>query len=75
MVADCRAGKIDMVITKSISRFARNTVTLLQTVREFKALGVDIYFEEQNIHTMSGDGELVEVTGLEPAASCFQTDL
>lgn len=59
LVADCRAGKIDMVITKSISRFARNTVTLLQTVREFKALGVDIYFEEQNIHTMSGDGELM----------------
>lgn len=59
LIADCRAGKIDMVITKSISRFARNTVTLLKTVREFKALGVDIYFEEQNIHTMSGDGELM----------------
>lgn len=59
LVADCRDGKIDMVITKSISRFARNTVTLLQTVREFKALGVDIYFEEQNIHTISGDGELM----------------
>ena len=48
-----------MVITKSISRFARNTVTLLETVRELKALGVDIYFEEQNIHTMSADGELM----------------
>jgi len=59
LIADCRVGKVDMVITKSISRFARNTVTLLQTVREFKALGVDIYFEEQNIHTMSGDGELM----------------
>ena len=59
LVAECRASKIDLVITKSISRFARNTVTLLQTVREFKALGVDIYFEEQNIHTMSGDGELM----------------
>ena len=59
LVADCRAGKIDMVITKSISRFARNTVTLLQTVRDFKAWGVDIYFEEQNIRTMSGDGELM----------------
>ena len=59
LIADCRAGKIDMVITKSISRFARNTVTLLQTVREFKAMEVDIYFEEQNIHTMSGDGELM----------------
>jgi DNA invertase Pin-like site-specific DNA recombinase len=59
LIADCRAGKIDMVITKSISRFARNTVTLLQTVRDFKAWGVDIYFEEQNIHTLSSDGELM----------------
>ena len=59
LLADCRAGKIDMVITKSISRFARNTVTLLATVREMKALGVDVYFEEQNIHSMSGDGELM----------------
>ena len=59
LIADCRAGKIDMVITKSISRFARNTLTLLNTVREFKELGIDVYFEEQNIHTMSGDGELM----------------
>ena len=59
LLADCRAGKVDMVITKSISRFARNTVTLLQTVREFKALGVDIFFEEQNIHTLSNEGELM----------------
>jgi DNA invertase Pin-like site-specific DNA recombinase len=59
MVADCKAGKIDLVLTKSISRFARNTVTLLQTVRELKAIGVDVYFEEQNIHSMSGDGELM----------------
>ena len=59
MLTDCRAGKIDMVITKSISRFARNTVTLLETVRELKSLGVDVFFEEQNIHTMSADGELM----------------
>ena len=59
LLADCRAGKIDMVITKSISRFARNTVTLLETVRELKALSVDVYFEEQNIHSMGGDGELM----------------
>lgn len=59
MLVDCRAGKIDMVITKSISRFARNTVTLLQTVRELKELGVDVFFEEQNIHSISGDGELM----------------
>ena len=59
LLADCRAGKIDMVITKSISRFARNTVTLLNTIRELKDLGVDVFFEEQNIHTMSADGELL----------------
>ena len=59
LLDDCRAGKIDMVITKSISRFARNTVTLLESVRELKALEVDVFFEEQNLHTMSGDGELM----------------
>lgn len=59
MLADCRAGKVDMIITKSISRFARNTVTLLETVRELKECGIDVYFEEQNIHTQSSDGELM----------------
>ncbi len=59
LIADCRAGKIDMVITKSISRFARNTLTLLETVRELKSIGVDVFFEEQNIHSISGDGELM----------------
>ena len=48
-----------MIITKSISRFARNTVTLLETVRELKLLGIDVFFEEQNIHTISADGELM----------------
>lgn len=59
LLADCRAGKVDMVITKSISRFARNTVTLLETVRELKTMGVDVFFEEQNIHSLSADGELM----------------
>ena len=59
MIEECRQGNIDLVITKSISRFARNTVTLLQTVRELKSLGVDVFFEEQHIHTMSADGELM----------------
>ena len=58
MLEDCRNRKIDMILTKSISRFARNTVTLLETVRMLKALEVDVFFEEQNIHTMSADGEL-----------------
>ena len=59
LLMDCRAGKIDIVITKSISRFARNTVTLLETERELKNLGIGILFEEQNIDTLSADGELM----------------
>lgn len=59
LLADCRAGRIDRIITKSISRFARNTVTLLETIRELRQLGIDVFFEEQNIHTLSADGELV----------------
>lgn len=59
MLSECRAGKVDVVITKSISRLARNTVTLLETVRELKDLGIDVFFEEQNIHTLSGEGELM----------------
>ena len=59
LLADCRNGQIDMIIVKSLSRFARNTVTLLETVRELKALDVDVFFEEQNIHSMNGDGELM----------------
>ncbi len=59
LIADCEAGQIDLVITKSVSRFARNTVTLLETVRQLKELGVDVFFEEQNIHTLSADGELL----------------
>ncbi len=59
LLEDCRAGKVDMIITKSISRFARNTVMLLETVRELKTLGVDVFFEEQNLHSIGADGELL----------------
>ena len=59
LIAACRSGGVDMVITKSISRFARNTVDLLRTVRELASLGVDVYFEEQNMHSASPDGELM----------------
>ncbi|MGM9937715.1 MAG: recombinase family protein [Candidatus Ornithomonoglobus sp.] len=59
MLEDCRNGKIDMIITKSITRFARNTVVLLSVVRELKDLGVDVWFEKENIHSNSGDGELM----------------
>jgi DNA invertase Pin-like site-specific DNA recombinase len=59
LLEDSKAGKIDMIITKSISRFARNTVTLLKTVRELDKLNVDVFFEEQNIHSISSEGEMV----------------
>lgn len=59
LIYDCKNDKIDMIITKSISRLARNTVTMLEVVRELKSINVDIYFEEDNIHSMSGDGELM----------------
>lgn len=59
MLNDCREGKIDKIITKSVSRFARNTVTMLEVIRELKSLNIDVYFEKENIHSISGDGELM----------------
>ena len=59
LIEDCKAVKIDIVITKSISRFARNTVTLLETIRELRDLGVAVIFEEQNIDTLTAEGELL----------------
>lgn len=59
MIADCYNGKIDMILTKSISRFARNTVDFLRTILELKERQIRIVFEEQNINTLSGDGKMM----------------
>lgn len=59
MMKDVRDGKIDLILTKSVSRFARNTVTFLKAVRELKELGVGIFFELQNINTLDESGELL----------------
>ena len=59
MLEDCRNNRIDLIIAKSITRFARNTVILLQTIRELKTLGIDVYFEKENIHTLSSEGEFM----------------
>lgn len=59
MLADARAGKIDLILTKSVSRFARNTTIVLQATRELKELNVGVFFELQNINTLSGEGELM----------------
>ena len=58
MIDDCIKGKIDMIITKSVSRFARNTVECLDYVRMLKERKIGIYFEEQNIDTLKSDSEL-----------------
>ena len=59
MIANALAGKIDLIITKSISRFARNTVDTLTAVRQLKDKGVEVYFEKENIYTMDSKGELL----------------
>lgn len=59
LLEECRHKRVDMIITKSISRFARNTLALLEVVRELKEINVDVYFEKENIHSISGDGELM----------------
>lgn len=59
MIDDCRAGKIKKILVKSISRFARNTVDALNYIRELKDLGVSIYFESENIDTMTPGGEVL----------------
>lgn len=59
MIADCEEGKIDIILCKSISRMARNTVDLLNIVRHLKDLGVEIRFEKENISSMTADGELM----------------
>ena len=59
MIVDCRAGKVDLVLTKSISRFARNTAIVLKYTRELKQLGIGVVFEENGISTLSSEGELM----------------
>lgn len=59
MVADALDGKIDLILTKSLSRFARNTVDALTTIRSLKAAGVAVYFQKENINTMDSAGEFL----------------
>lgn len=59
MITDALSGKIDLIVTKSVSRFARNTVDTLTTVRQLKEKGVEVYFEKENIYTLDSKGELL----------------
>ena len=58
MIEDAKQGKFDLIVTREVCRFARNTVDTLVTTRELKNIGVEVYFVEDNIWTMDGDGEL-----------------
>ncbi len=59
MIRDCEAGKIDMIITKSVTRFARNTVDSIEAIRKLKLLGIGIFFERENINTLSEKSEML----------------
>ena len=59
LIADCESGKIDLVITKSVSRFGRNTLDGLQYTRKLKRLGVGVYFEKENVNTLHMDNEMI----------------
>lgn len=59
LIKECEGRKIDMVITKSISRFARNTADCIEVVRKLKTLGVAVFFEKENINTMNAESELI----------------
>lgn len=59
MISDALDGKINLIVTKSVSRFARNTVDSLITVRKLKEKGVEVYFEKENIYTLDSKGELL----------------
>lgn len=58
MIKDCDKGKIDLILTKSVARFARNTVDSLRYVRKLKAMGIGVYFEEQNLDSLKADSEM-----------------
>ena len=59
MISDALSGVIDLIVTKSVSRFARNTVDSLVTIRKLKEKGVEVYFEKENIYSLDGKGELL----------------
>ena len=59
MIRKCRERKIDIILTKSLSRFARNTVDILKYIRELKALGIAVIFEKENINTLETDTEMM----------------
>ena len=62
MLRLCRKGKIDMIIVKSISRFARNTLDCIAITRRLRKIGVDVYFEEQNLHSIEPSSDFTSLS-------------
>ncbi|WP_414733898.1 recombinase family protein [Acetobacterium carbinolicum] len=73
MIADAREHKFEMIITKSVSRFGRNTLDCLNSIRELSELGIDVYFEKENIHTIKSEGEVLLTLILAVAQNESQT--
>ncbi len=69
MIRYCKRGRIDMILTKSVSRFARNTLDCIKYIRTLKEIGVDVYFEEQGIHSIKAGSEfLISIFGSQAQA-------
>lgn len=62
MIEDCEKGKIDIIITKSISRFARNSTDFLKIIEKLKELGVSVYFEKENLNTSNPENDILLTT-------------
>lgn len=73
MMEDAREHKFEMIITKSVSRFGRNTLDCLKCIRELSELGIDVYFEKENIHTIKSEGEVLLTLILAVAQNESQT--
>ena len=58
MIDDAKAGRFDLIVTREVCRFARNTVDTLNYTRDLRNIGIEVFFVEDNIWTMDGDGEL-----------------
>lgn len=76
MLSDAKCGKFDLIVTREVCRFARNTVDTLQITRELRNFGVEVFFVSDNIWTMDGDGELrlsIMATMAQEEAAKFQS--
>ena len=75
MIKDCEDGKIDLILTKSISRFSRNTVDCLKYTRQLKALNIAVFFEKENINTLDAKGEVLMTISIEISRERYRSTI